>query len=86
LGAAALGAGTLTTPTGGLAESAAAAPAASFSPEMPYTTWQIVGLVLCLIPLMLCGMMMYDMVRNIWSWGGAYSANSTMMEWILKFF
>ena len=86
LGAAALGAGTLTTPTGGLAESAAAAPAASFSLEMPYTPLQITGLVVCTLVLMLCGMMMYDMVRNIWSWNGAYTANSTLMDLILKWF
>jgi hypothetical protein len=53
---------------------------------MPYTPLQIAGLVACVIFLMLCGMMMYDMVRNIWSWDTAYSANSTLMDWILKWF
>ena len=43
-------------------------PRRSLWPKSPYTPWQITGLVLCILPLMLCGMMLYDMVRNIWSW------------------
>jgi hypothetical protein len=34
--------------------------------------------------LMLSGMMMFDMVRNIWSWDGSYSATSSLMEFILN--
>lgn len=84
LGAAALATPALATQTVGLAESAAAAPAASYSLEAPYTPLQITGLVCCTLVLMLCGMMMYDMVRNIWSWDGTYSANSTLMDFILN--
>jgi excisionase family DNA binding protein len=84
LGSAALATPALTTPTVGLAESAAAAPAASYAIEAPYTPLQIIGLVCCTLVLMLCGMMMYDMVRNIWSWDGTYSANSTLMDFILN--
>jgi excisionase family DNA binding protein len=69
-----------------LAESAAAVPAAAFAPEMPYTGLQIFGLVSCTILLMLCGMMMYDMIRNIWSWDRAYTANSSLMDFILQWF
>ena len=36
--------------------------------------------------LMLCGMMMYDMLRNMWSWEGAYSVNSGLMDTILGWF
>ncbi len=84
LGTAALGAQALGTPAVGLAESAAATPAAAYLPAAPYTPLQITGLVACTLVLMLCGMMMYDMVRNIWSWGGTYSANSTLMDFILN--
>jgi excisionase family DNA binding protein len=84
LGSAALATPAL-SPTVGLAESsAAAAPAASYAIDAPYTPLQITGLVLCTLVLMLCGMMMYDMVRNIWSWDGTYSANSTLMDFILN--
>jgi hypothetical protein len=84
LGTAALGTAALATPTAALAESAAAGPAASYAVDMPYTPLQITGLVACTLVLMLCGMMMYDMVRNIWSWDGTYSANSTLMDFILN--
>jgi excisionase family DNA binding protein len=84
LGSAALVTPALAAPTAGLSESAAAAPAASYVLDAPYTPLQIIGLVCCTLVLMLCGMMMYDMVRNIWSWDGAYSANSTLMDFILN--
>jgi excisionase family DNA binding protein len=86
LGAAALGTVALTTPTAGLAESAAASPAGAYMSELPYSPLQITGLVMCTLILMLCGMMMYDMIRNIWSWDSNYSANSTLMDLILKWF
>lgn len=77
---------TLGSPTAAISESAAATPAAGYFPEMPYTPLQIVGLVSCSVILMLCGMMMFDMIRNIWSWDSTYSANSTLMDMILKWF
>ena len=40
----------------------------SASLESPYTGLQITGLAACTVILMLCGMMMYDLLRNIWSW------------------
>jgi excisionase family DNA binding protein len=86
LGSSPLGVTTLATPTMGLADSAAAAPVAGFLPDEPYTPLQITGLVLCTLVLMLCGMMMYDMIRNIWSWDGNYSANSALMDLILRWF
>jgi excisionase family DNA binding protein len=84
LGGVGLGTPSLGTPAGGLAESAAASPAAAFAPEMPYTPLQITGLICCTLVLMLSGMMMFDMVRNIWSWDGSYSATSSLMEFILN--
>ena len=53
--------------------------------EPPYTTWQIVGLAICAVLLMLCGMMMYDLLRTMWSEqsGGPYSINSWLMDIIL---
>jgi hypothetical protein len=65
---------------------AAASPAATIVQDAPYTPLQITGLIVCTLFLMLCGMMMYDMIRNIWSWDGPYTANSTLMDMILKWF
>jgi hypothetical protein len=66
----------------GLAEGAALVqPSASLEPA--YTGLQITGLAACTVALMVCGMMMYDLLRNIWSWQGAYPVNSGLMDTIL---
>jgi excisionase family DNA binding protein len=59
-------------------------------PEAPYTIWNIVSLVLCSLILMLVGMMMFDLIRNMWSsepnWHGVHSINSAIMDTILSWF
>ena len=30
------------------------------------------------------GMMAYDLLRNMWSWNGPYTVNSSLMDWILS--
>lgn len=56
-------------------------------PEAPYTIWNIVSLVICSLLLILVGMMMYDLMRNMWRWeGGATSANSWLMDTIVSWF
>jgi hypothetical protein len=57
---------------------------AAVLPEAPYTWWQISGLAFCTVLLILCGMMMYDTLRNMWSWGEPYSVNSALMDTILN--
>jgi hypothetical protein len=69
-----------------MAESAAAAPAGAFLPEAPYTTWNIVFLGLCLFFLLLCGAMVYDLLRNMWSWNSAGSVNTWLMDTIVGLF
>lgn len=55
-------------------------------PEAPYTIWNIISLVVCSLILMLVGMMMYDMLRNMWSWDSVHPVNSALMDWILSLF
>jgi hypothetical protein len=43
-------------------------------------------LAVCVVLLMLCGMMMYDNLRNMWSWDSAYSINSSMMDLVVGLF
>ncbi len=69
-----------------MAESAAVAPAGSFLPEAPYSTWNIVALGLCLFFLLLCGAMVYDLLRNMWSWNSAGSVNTWLMDTIVGLF
>jgi excisionase family DNA binding protein len=54
--------------------------------ESSYTGLQIAGLSACAAILMLCGMMMYDLLRNMWSWNGTFSVNSGLMDTILHWF
>lgn len=52
----------------------------------PYSVLNIVGLGSSTLLLLLAGMMMLDMMRNIWSWNETYSLNSTLMDAILGLF
>jgi hypothetical protein len=72
-------------PTGTMAEGAALVTSA-VGLESSYTGLQIAGLSACAFVLMLCGMMMYDLLRNMWSWQGANPVNSGLMDTILGWF
>jgi hypothetical protein len=75
-----IGAGPGATPAHALMSTVAA------GPEMTFAGWQIAFLAICLVFLILGGMMMYDLMRNMWSWGGAYNVNSSLMDTILSWF
>jgi hypothetical protein len=60
--------------------------AVSAGPDIVFAPWNIAFLAICLLFLILVGMMMYDLMRNMWSWGGAYSVNSSLMDTILSWF
>ncbi|MGW8257224.1 MAG: helix-turn-helix domain-containing protein [Thermoguttaceae bacterium] len=66
--------------------SAAAFPTAGVLPEAPYTVGNIVVLSLCVLFLLLCGAMLYDLLRNMWTWQSAGSVNTWLMDTILSFF
>jgi hypothetical protein len=80
---------------GDLGLSGAAAPTLAMAPggmvmasgrEAPYSVLQILGLSACVLMLALTGMMTFDLMRNMWSWDGAYTANSAIMDKILEMF
>ena len=48
--------------------------------DTPFSVWNVVGLGSCLVLLSLSGMMVYDLLRNIWSWGEVTSLNSSLLE------
>ncbi len=54
---------------------AAAAPA-----EAPFSAMNVTFLVACALLLMFCGMLTFDLMRNMWSWDGPYSVNSSIMD------
>jgi hypothetical protein len=61
-------------------------PAGAFFLEAPYSIWNIVFLGLCLFFLLLCGAMVYDLLRNMWSWNSAGSVNTWLMDTIIGLF
>ncbi len=62
------------------------APGAVPLPEAPYGLGVMAGLSGCVVLLVLSGMMAFDLVRNMWSWDGAYGLSSSLMDMILGWF
>lgn len=54
--------------------------AATATMEAPFSTWNVVSLVVCAVFLLLCGMMIYDLLKNMWSWNGASTVSSSIMD------
>jgi hypothetical protein len=69
--------------TGALAAgpSLIAAPQAA---ETPYSGWNILGLVCAALLLLMTGMMVFDLSRNMWQWSGVGGANKSIFESIEK--
>jgi hypothetical protein len=55
-------------------------------PEAPYSLYNVLGLAGCMLLLSLTGIMMIDMLRNMWSWSEPYSINSKLMDFIISMF
>ncbi len=72
---------------GGLGQTQGAmAVPASASPETPYSVYNIVGLVVVVMILALAGMLMTDLIRNIWSWDQPYTASTSLMDLMVNVF
>lgn len=52
--------------------------------DTPFSVYNVVGLSFCIIMLGLSGMMVYDLLRNIWSWDEVTSMNSSLLESFLN--
>jgi excisionase family DNA binding protein len=56
------------------------APVVTAAEEVPITGF-VFGMLTCSVVLLLvCGMMMFDLVRNIWSWDGVTDLNSSLLD------
>lgn len=53
-------------------------------PEAPYTVWNVVALLAICIVLALTGMLMMDLVRNMWSWSETYTASTPLMDMMVQ--
>jgi len=92
LEAAAVGGAPLSAQPGGFAEGAPVAQtAAAALAEAPYSIWNVLGLALCTVFLVGCGMFMYDLlrhmwIRHMWSWDTPYSVSSSLMDMVIGWF
>jgi hypothetical protein len=48
--------------------------------ETPFSIWNVIALAGCILLLGLCGMMTYDLLRNIWSWDGVTTFNRSLLD------
>lgn len=53
-------------------------------PEAPYTIWNVVALLTICIVLGLTGMLMMDLVRNMWTWGETFTASTPLMDMMVQ--
>jgi hypothetical protein len=71
----------------GPAAAAVGAPyAAAAVPEAPYSVWNVLGLLLIVIMLSLSGILMTDIVQNMWAWEGARDVSTSVSEGISSMF
>ena len=63
-----------------------AAPAAAVSDEMPYGVSGMLLLGSATTFLTLCSLMLFDVLRNIWTWNEEFSMSSDLMEGLLTTF
>ena len=52
--------------------------------EVEFSTWNTAFLGLCTFMMLLVGMMMIDLMRNMWTWNENYALNSSLMDWLLS--
>jgi hypothetical protein len=70
-------------------EDALALGATAALPEAPYSIWNIISLVFVSMLLILVGMMMYELLRNMWGFDKPVNTNefdTYLMDMILKWF
>lgn len=65
------------------AETAAAPVAGAEAPEADYSAWNILALLLVMLLLSVVGVLMADVVRNMWSWNGDVSVSSGLANSIV---
>jgi hypothetical protein len=53
-------------------------------PEAPYSIWNIIALLTIFVILGLTGMLMADLIRNMWSWTETFTASTPIMDMMVK--
>ena len=53
-------------------------------PEAKYSLWNVLSLMLVFGLMVLTGMLMVDLVQNLWQYDKPVAANSTVMDFVLE--
>jgi hypothetical protein len=73
---------------GGAAALAGAGAASLIQPkqavEAPYSIWNVLSLMFIVLLLGFTGILMVDLVRNMWTWDGPYAGSSPIMDKIIE--
>jgi hypothetical protein len=56
------------------------------APEVPYSIWNVLSLLGIVVVLSLTGMLMTDLVRNMWTWDEPYTASTPVMDLAVRMF
>jgi len=56
------------------------------SPELPYSIWNVLSLLVIVMLLAFTGMLMTDVIRNMWSWDSTYTASTPIMDMMIRLF
>ena len=48
--------------------------------ETAFPAWVIGLMSISMLMLVMCGMMVFDLLRNMWSWDQIYTLNSSLMD------
>jgi hypothetical protein len=54
--------------------------------DLPYSLWNVLSLLAIVVVLSLTGMLMTDLVRNMWTWDQAFTASTPVMDVMVRMF
>lgn len=53
-------------------------------PDVPYSVWNVLGLLCVFMLMSVSGMLMYDLLRNMWAFDGTSDATTSVMDGIIN--
>jgi len=54
--------------------------------DLPYSIWNVLSLLVIVVVLSITGMLMTDMVRNMWTWDETFTASTPIMDVMVRMF
>lgn len=54
--------------------------------DLPYSLWNVLSLLAIVVVLSLTGMLMTDLVRNMWTWDEPFTASTPVMDVMVRMF